>query len=277
MVEIKDSYKISQVADFFGVSSDTIRFYDKLSILSPEKAESNNYRKYTWPDIVDLEYILDLKLLNLPLTEINKIVNEYDIKEIYDTMAAQEILIENQIEELNYSRKMVREYMRHCQYILETEGKPSICMSPTFILRKLDKDLKGTMKDLRRLTHLQKPIFTFRTEYCEDFLKCCTYDDYVEKIRNTSRVAFSLVDDDGIIDSQMIKDSDKFEIVESKLCSHILLRVAKGGEPDMLNRVASYAIEQGYTPYGEMLGKMISLSNRQKGGISYYDVWLPIK
>ena len=42
MEDRKDLYYIGELAEYFGVSRDTLRLYDKVGILSPKKDEKNH-------------------------------------------------------------------------------------------------------------------------------------------------------------------------------------------------------------------------------------------
>lgn len=49
-------YRIREMADILGVSTDTLRFYEKKQVMKPEKGE-NGYRYYTKEDIRNFLWI----------------------------------------------------------------------------------------------------------------------------------------------------------------------------------------------------------------------------
>jgi MerR family transcriptional regulator, copper efflux regulator len=71
---------ISELAAKTGVSTDTIRFYEKEGILKKDFAArgDNNYRQYTDEAIEKLNFIIRGKKLGFTLKEIKKIIAEWD-------------------------------------------------------------------------------------------------------------------------------------------------------------------------------------------------------
>ena len=52
----KSEYLVGELAEYFGVSNDTLRLYDKKGICSPQKNETNHYRTYSREDFILLEF-----------------------------------------------------------------------------------------------------------------------------------------------------------------------------------------------------------------------------
>ena len=47
-----ETYKISQIAKLLGLSSDTIRFYEKKGLVHPSENPDNQYREYDLDNIL---------------------------------------------------------------------------------------------------------------------------------------------------------------------------------------------------------------------------------
>lgn len=59
--------RIGEMADALGISTDTVRFYERAGWLPrPERAE-NGYRQYRTQDVEHLRLMLDLRRMDLPL------------------------------------------------------------------------------------------------------------------------------------------------------------------------------------------------------------------
>lgn len=70
-----DSYMtIGNVSKLYGISKQTILYYEKLGLFPPAKIEENGYRYYTLEECYRLEIILTLKKLNLSLKDIQEYV-----------------------------------------------------------------------------------------------------------------------------------------------------------------------------------------------------------
>lgn len=63
-------YLIGKMSEVLGVSTDTLRFYEKKGILNPKKKQ-NRYRYYTEDDIKNFMWILYNRKLNFSLNEIS--------------------------------------------------------------------------------------------------------------------------------------------------------------------------------------------------------------
>ncbi len=77
-------YSINKLAKLAGVSTRTLRYYDEIGLLSPERISSNDYRVYGQKEIDLLQQILFYRELGLSLDEIKNIVWSKD----YDGIAA---------------------------------------------------------------------------------------------------------------------------------------------------------------------------------------------
>lgn len=66
---------VSKLARRCNVSTDTIRHYTQLGLLSPERDPHNGYRQYRLEDETNLRFILSAKTLGFGLKEIQQILN----------------------------------------------------------------------------------------------------------------------------------------------------------------------------------------------------------
>jgi len=88
----KKMFKIGELAELFGVSTDILRHYDKIGLLKPNRTLDNGYRYYTIDQIIELEMILNWRSLDMPLDQIKalmhgKLNNSNDIHSILDIQA----------------------------------------------------------------------------------------------------------------------------------------------------------------------------------------------
>ena len=83
-------YSINVLSKLAGISTRTLRYYDEIGLLSPERIKNNDYRVYGQNEVDLLQQILFFRELGVSLGEIKKIVcsKEYD-----KTLALQEHLL----------------------------------------------------------------------------------------------------------------------------------------------------------------------------------------
>ncbi|WP_053373208.1 MerR family transcriptional regulator [Paenibacillus sp. FJAT-27812] len=62
-------YSIQEVSRMLGIPKDTLRYYDRIGIVSPSR-EDNRYRKYSKNDLIDLMNIQIMQYADFSLDEI---------------------------------------------------------------------------------------------------------------------------------------------------------------------------------------------------------------
>ena len=78
------NYTTSALAKLSGITPKTLRYYDKIGLLSPQRNEDNDYRIYSQEEVELLQQILFYRELGMELSEIKKIVYAKD----FDPLAA---------------------------------------------------------------------------------------------------------------------------------------------------------------------------------------------
>ena len=71
--EEKQSYfTAGELANIFGISKQTLLYYDKMGLFSPAFVSENGYRHYNMNQYMDLEVILRLRSLNISIALIKQ-------------------------------------------------------------------------------------------------------------------------------------------------------------------------------------------------------------
>ena len=73
-------YTIKKLADLAGVTTRTLRYYDQLELLSPAEVGENGYRYYDQENLLRLQQILFFREMDIPLKEIQFILNRPDFQ-----------------------------------------------------------------------------------------------------------------------------------------------------------------------------------------------------
>jgi DNA-binding transcriptional MerR regulator len=87
------SYRVHQFAELAGVTVKTLRHYDRLGLLSPQRNEAG-YRLYQLADLERLQQIIALKSLGLPLKDIRTLL-ERDPLPLVSTFRQQRAVLED--------------------------------------------------------------------------------------------------------------------------------------------------------------------------------------
>lgn len=76
MDDKEDLLKISEIADFFGVSAKAMRIYEQKGIIKPYKIDAETgYRYYSANQVKQLNTLIELQELGFSLAEIKKIMD----------------------------------------------------------------------------------------------------------------------------------------------------------------------------------------------------------
>ncbi|WP_319371244.1 MerR family transcriptional regulator [uncultured Ilyobacter sp.] len=97
-------YRIGEISEKIGLSVRSLRYYDKIGLLTPSFKNENGFRYYSEDDLAKCQKIAVLKVLGFTSKEIEKILESGDIKE---ELEHQESLIANKIEHLTLIRKSI--------------------------------------------------------------------------------------------------------------------------------------------------------------------------
>ncbi|KKM08776.1 hypothetical protein SY88_21940 [Clostridiales bacterium PH28_bin88] len=124
-------YTISELADEFGVTPRTIRYYEEVGLLSPIRRDDVQQRLYTPRDRARLKLILRGKRFGFSLSEIKEMLDLYDVDpseqeqlrrtiEYGDRRLAE---IEEIIRELTVMKEEILEFRRRFLTMLEDHQK----------------------------------------------------------------------------------------------------------------------------------------------------------
>ncbi|MAD18306.1 MAG: MerR family transcriptional regulator [Alteromonadaceae bacterium] len=67
---------VKQLADFVGVTTDTVRYYTRVKLLTPAISDMNGYHLYSADDLRRLRFILSARQLGFSVKDIHSIISE---------------------------------------------------------------------------------------------------------------------------------------------------------------------------------------------------------
>lgn len=105
---MKKFFSIGEAAKKAGMTSETLRHYDRIGLVKPsQKDEWTNYRYYTTKDIVLLNTVRALQQMDIPLKKIKEVLEYDDIGKIIDFLNEAEKRIDEKIALLNESKAVI--------------------------------------------------------------------------------------------------------------------------------------------------------------------------
>lgn len=276
--EGKSVYYVGELAEYFGVSKDTLRLYDKMGILSPKKDEKNGYRAYSRIDLICLDYVMRLRELGMPLEDIRMMVNACTIERAEAVMQMQDKLLEDRIRKLKNHQTMVRDYQKSFSNAIQNMGEISIRTSQPMILKKIHTSLKEVLTDFNQITSTHVSRFTFMAPK-EMFLNEEAWENLQDSAVRGRMLyhAVTLIDDEQFAERPNFP-SEKFEVIPPRRCVHAILKTLINRDYSDFIRVKDYIRDNRFVLMADPMFRALSFRRTsQVNGGDYYEFWAPIQ
>ena len=122
---MQEKYTISELARLFGISNQTLRYYDKIGLFRPAHTDRNTgYRYYSYNQFFHLSMIIQLKRLNFSLDNIQKYSSTRDIRCLEQNLLEERTLIQDQIDLLQHLKDRndrLLQKLRFAQHVPEQQ------------------------------------------------------------------------------------------------------------------------------------------------------------
>jgi DNA-binding transcriptional MerR regulator len=106
---------IKEFADFTEISESTLRYYDKIGLLSPSYRGENRYRYYLPNQLITVNFIKVLIKLGVPLTVIKDMHKDRTPEAILTLLAQQESKLDKRLFELQTAYSIIHTYRDNIQ------------------------------------------------------------------------------------------------------------------------------------------------------------------
>lgn len=102
------TYTVGEMSKMFGLSVQTLRYYDKIGLFQPEYREENSYRNYKFEQFYGLAAICHMRQLGYPLKTIAEIMDSRNVKTSLEEMKNRLNYIDREIEHLTSTRLVLQ-------------------------------------------------------------------------------------------------------------------------------------------------------------------------
>ena len=284
--QVKDYY-VKEIADYYGISAQTVRLYDKKGLLPSDKNELNGYRIYTREDIVTMDYICRLKKMHFSLEDIRKIMNEEPLEEAERMFVKQEAKLAAEVEELQRLIGNMRDYRAKLDRVIAHEkhrargesAKIEIVNSPPFIIKEIDTNMDEAMESFAKLDSDLLPLLTVESGM-EDTLNYVQQEkagDFFRNIENRKMGDYklSLIDEKNLRNSPAF-DFETFRVIEPTLALYTVLRIATNKDYACVDEFFAYLRDNDYEISGSALARTIANCYCDSESTEYVELWIPV-
>ena len=141
---MKQYYTIGQLAKLAGISTKTLRVYERKGLLMPQRNEDNDYRLYGEEAVKTLEKIQLMKYLDFSLDQIADFLQLYENVSRENMLIQQKRLLEKKREQLNRVIAHVDRAVKECR-IGEADGDTFLRALGSIVKNQRADELVGTL------------------------------------------------------------------------------------------------------------------------------------
>ncbi|MFJ3390811.1 MerR family transcriptional regulator [Lysinibacillus sp. NPDC086135] len=263
-------YTIGQVANFLGVSRDTLKFYEEKELVKPKQNMENGYRIYNHFDIYDITTVNFYREIDIEIKKIQELRKSKSIEGIQLLLEEKEQEVLREIEYKKLLLKKLQIVKEDCENIKQFLGQ--------YIVKEMKPlEIKGEIEH-----------FTAYDEY--DTLKK-NADTLKKAVTLTSLRRVINFNEEGIIEDKFIivrklEDSDEKidgEILSHPKCIYTIIedgRWSTGGKNIDQHVEASLrkiAVEKGYELLGQVYINLLLTTYEDGLERVFLEIYVPIK
>ncbi len=123
--------QIGQLAKNVGVTTDTIRYYEKLGVLPRPERSVSRYRSYSQDDVARMQFVLKAKTLGFTLEDIIELMSlsdahDHDMAQVKDLAQIRLQAVEKKLAQLQQLREALSALVAQCPGEGSTRACPII-------------------------------------------------------------------------------------------------------------------------------------------------------
>lgn len=253
-----DKLKIGDLAKAFGISVESLRYYEKAGILSSER-EDNNYRYFDNNQICNMVTVSSLRSAGVPIKSVQDFVRSGNLYDIFKCLDDAEKKLSEEMRVLLQKRKKLYELSLLWHRMKEGDSEITIRESPQWWAAFVHDDLQM----IRALTVYHNLAESgsghIQVAYVADTDSLKTGEILYSK--------FAIVSDYPIHD-----DSLPVEIWDSRHCAYMLYVGECTDLPAAYNRLYCWVTEHQYT----LSDNIVEIYLMNNAGQFALELWAPI-
>ena len=262
---MNNRYLIGDVAKYLSLSRDTLRYYDKLGIVSPKKDEGNGNRYYNMDDIITLSYVMILKDVGISLDDIKEMIYNYSLKDMRLGILNQEKVIDKKIEELMNIKTKIRNFNNWCITAENYLNKFEIRECPKFLYTMEQVEIKESklmdaIEKLRSNSYIKETVFSMLIN--KDVL-------FSSEIKDEHFYSGG----SGIVEEEYVSD---FKVFPSRKCLHTVIEITCDQWDSELVKIKDYIHNEGLIVEDNLLCRAIAFENKDGFPKDFYEIWIPV-
>ncbi len=272
VIKMKEFYTVGEVSKIFNVSTDTLRFYDKINLIKPWKNGDNGYRYYSKAQFEMISTIILLRSLGTPIQKLSQILNYQDASGIEHELLRSIEEIDVKINEL---QSLKAKSSSLCNNIKDTCYDEEITVRQLPRLWLLSKEFGA--KDELDIEEILKTNHATNEGWLSFANIISTIDQ--EKLKKGEYHSYKIY---GFLSEHPCDTESKYlEIIESRLCVCCNARVDRIDHSDIdriYNNMMTFIQDNGYTITGDAIERhVLDLYQGQERELTiFFKIYIPV-
>ncbi|MBP3488343.1 MAG: MerR family transcriptional regulator [Roseburia sp.] len=256
----KEKFPIGDTSKMFGISANTLRYYEKMGILHSIRDENNNYRYYDLAGITTLHSVIFLRSLGLPIEKIQNYFIDSDVAALKEGIAQTKTELKDQITEL-------QKKLRYLTYLSEEISNIEAHLSQICIKESPKWYIAALADELDIKNYISENIDTYNK------FSCFTYATFIMKSGSLLNRSYDYSGYGVIFEPLAGNDIPNYPVIEPRKCVYCPF---VGNEQEILdhyNIINDWIKERHLEVSGDVIERLI-MSSAEK---LFIEIWIPIK
>lgn len=266
------TYTIGELAKVLGITSETIRYYERKKIINPIHDEETGYRYYTtW----DLHMIIRARCylkFGFTIEEVAHLLSQEDIQEIDDILSKQEDILQQQLiyqmnllKRLRLNRTLIRDSKKEDQQLC-------LKMSPAIyrINTQINYNLVSSKKHKAEIKKVCENVpFVFSTALFKQ-------ENIIDQI---DEFDFGIGIEEEFATFLNIKENDYITYHPSRLCLYMCIssRSSQYLSIKVLEPAFAYMKEHNLQLAGDIITQIVSMCKPEEEYFNWHNIWIPVE
>lgn len=117
---MKNYYKISEISKLYNIGVDSLRYYERLGILTPRR-DTNGYRLYDLGDLYKLNIIRDLRAIDFSMAQIKEYLDHQSIHNTLALLHEEQLFLQKKLQEIHMKQEILEERVSTLKESLQTQ------------------------------------------------------------------------------------------------------------------------------------------------------------
>lgn len=266
-------YRIGELADFFGMTKEGVRYLERQGIITSVRDESNGYRYFPREEITRLKQIRSYQSIGFGLEEAHSMVCLTPREELLDRLDEKIAELESKAADIARISNMLKGQREAAEKTLSGAGAYEVTMRPELIFfeRVSDEASGETPQEKRSIAHARNVEKTWIQAMPPVTLGACHYDHTGKGVRRIGSIA--LAQDVRTLGLPVLPQMVR---LESCLCVRGIAESPWEKKPDIAPLLC-FAQERGYALCGDVyaIAKMTYEFEDAVWGI--HEFFLPVR